>query len=211
MPKNWHKETRAAKVVEALKKNNFEAEYAATLEEAKERVLELARDAANIGIGGSNTTRQLDVIAALKKMGKTIFDHGAPELTAEEKFGMRIKQQTCDLFLSSTNAVTMDGKLVNVDGTGNRVAAMIFGPKKVVVVAGFNKIVKDVDAAMTRIELEAAPLNNKRLNLPNPCTKTGICSDCAGQTRICNVTTIIRKKPSATPFHIIIVGEELGF
>ncbi|MDX9871344.1 MAG: lactate utilization protein [Clostridia bacterium] len=211
MPRNWHKEVLANKVVEALKKNNFEASYVSTKEEAQKLILELAQDSANIGIGGSNTIGQLGVIAELKKMGKEIYDHGAPGLSPEEKLGMRRKQQTCDCFLSSTNAVTLDGKLVNVDGTGNRVSAMIFGPQKVVVAAGFNKIVKDVDAAMTRIELEAAPLNNKRLNLPNPCAKTGICMDCALPSRICNVTAIIRKKPSASDFHVIIVGEELGF
>ena len=124
---------------------------------------------------------------------------------------LRRAELTCDVFICGTNALTLDGKLVNVDGVGNRVAAMTFGPKQVIIVAGVNKIVRNVDEAERRIELLAAPLNNKRLNRPNPCTVAGICVDCQGPTRICNVTTILRKRPPATPMQILIVGEELGF
>ena len=105
----------------------------------------------------------------------------------------------------------MDGKLVNVDGTGNRVAAMIFGPGKVIVVAGINKIVRDLGAAEERIRSVAAPVNNSRIGLPNPCVKTGECMDCQGPTRICNVTTIIGKRPNTTEMHVVIVGEDMGF
>lgn len=211
MPKNWHKEVMAKKAVDALTKNNFKAIYVETKEDAAKKVIELLEDCASIGIGTSMSVNELGVVGEIRKSGKEIFDHTDPALSAEEKLEMRRKQQICDCFISSTNAVTLDGKLVNVDATGNRVSAMIFGPKKVIIVAGVNKIVKDVDAAMDRIENYAAPLNNKRINFPNPCTKTGMCMDCSGSTRICNVTTIIRKKPSVTDINIIIVGEELGY
>ncbi|PKM87912.1 MAG: lactate utilization protein C [Firmicutes bacterium HGW-Firmicutes-12] len=211
MPKNWHNEILGGKVVDALTKNNFKAVYVATKEEATKKVLELIEDSKSIGLGTSMTVNEMGALEEIRKSGKEIFDHSDPSLSAEEKFGMRIKQQTCDCFISSTNAVTLDGKLVNVDGSGNRVSAMIFGPKKVIVIAGVNKIAKDVDAAMDRIECYAAPMNNKRINFPNPCIKSGVCMDCSGSTRICNVTTIIRKKPTATDINVIIVGEDLGY
>ena len=128
-----------------------------------------------------------------------------------ERLRIRRAQLTCDVFMTGSNAVTMDGKLVNVDGTGNRVAAMIFGPEKVIVVAGINKIVRDLDAAEERIRSVAAPVNNSRIGLPNPCVKTGECMDCQGPTRICNVTTIIGKRPNTTEMHVVIVGEDMGF
>jgi len=211
MIRKWHKETLAKKAVEALKKNNFNAEYVETKEDAKKKVLELLDNSISIGIGGSVTTNELGILKELEKKGKEVLNHGLASLSAEEKTEIRRRQLTCDCFICSTNAITLDGKLVNVDGTGNRVSAMIFGPKKVVIIAGINKITNDVDAALERIEMYAAPMNNKRLNLPNPCTKTGICMDCSASTRICNITTIIRKKPSLSDINIIIVGEELGY
>ncbi len=210
--KAWHVDTLGAKAVEALNKNNFKASYVKTGKEAIDKVLSLIPADASVGIAGSWTTgTELGLPALLEGRGNTVLNHGKPGLSPEESLAIRRKQLTCDVFLTGTNAVTLDGKLVNVDGSGNRVASMIFGPKKVVVVAGVNKIVRDVDEAERRIELYAAPLNNKRLNKPNPCTTTGVCMDCQAPTRICNVTTILRKALPATELHIIIVGEELGF
>jgi len=207
----WHNETVGGAVVEALKKNGFEAEYCATGGDAAQRLLELIPEAASVGFGGSWTLKALGISEKLAARGNTILDHGAPGLTNEEKADIRRKQQICDVFLSGTNALTMDGKLVNMDGSGNRVAAMIFGPGKVIVVAGTNKIVKDTAAAEERIRMKAAPINNKRLGTPNPCSRTGVCMDCQGPTRICNVLTIIGKRPLGTNFHVLIIGEELGF
>ena len=147
----------------------------------------------------------------MKARGNIILDHGAPGLENDERVRIRRAQLTADAFLTGSNAVTMDGRLVNTDGSGNRVAAMIFGPGKVIVVAGVNKIVRDVEEAEERIRKTAAPINNRRLNLPNPCVKTGECMDCQGPTRICNVTTILHKRPKLTEMHVILVGEELGF
>lgn len=207
----WQYEALGKRVVEALKKNRFEAEFCATKEEAVRKLLALIPEKASVGFGGSWTVKALGVSGVLAEKGHVLLDHGVPGLTAEERTDIRRKQLTCDVFLSGTNAVTLDGELVNVDGSGNRVAAMIFGPKRVVVVVGANKIVRDVAEAMDRIEMRAAPLNNKRLGLKNPCVETGMCMDCQSATRICNVTTIIEKKPGGADFHVLIVGEELGF
>jgi len=208
----WHNDALGAKAVEALNKNNFQASYVKTRQEAIDKVRSLVPANATVGLGGSWTIQgDLNLAAILSERGHTIYNHGAPGLTPEQAHEARQKQQTCDVFLTGSNAVTLDGKLVNVDATGNRVAAMIYGPKRVVIVAGVNKIVRDVEEAESRIALHAAPINNKRLNRPNPCTQTGICMDCQAPTRICNVTTILRKKPVLTDMHVIIVGEELGF
>ncbi len=208
----WHVDALGAKAVDALVKNNFKAVYAKTRSEAVERVLAAIPEGAAVGMGGSwTTTADLALGDLLEKRGHTVYNHNKPGLTPEQVLDYRHKQLSCDVFLSGSNAVTLDGKLVNVDGVGNRVAAMIFGPKKVIVVAGINKIVRDVAAAEERIELYAAPINNKRINKPNPCTQTGVCMHCQGPTRICNITTIIRKKPPLTDYHVVIVGENLGF
>ncbi len=210
-PQEWHKNLMAQKTVEALKKNNFEAEYVASKEEARERLLSLIPAGATIGKGGSMTIAELDVLDELEKKGHCIYNHGLSNLSPEEKDDIRKKELTCDYFLCSTNALTLDGKLVNVDGTGNRVAAMIYGPKEVIIVTGINKLVKDVERAIERIETVAAPINCKRFNFTNPCTKSGMCMDCQADTRICNVTTIMHKKPSRSSIRVIIVGEQLGY
>lgn len=207
----WHNDVTGAKVVEALQKNGFQAVYCGTKAEAAEKILGLVPEPGTVGVGGSWTVGELGVIDTLKERGNTILNHSAPGLTDEERMQVRRAQLTCDVFLTGSNAVTMDGRLVNTDGNGNRVAAMIFGPGRVIVVAGVNKVVRDVAEAEERIRQVAAPMNNKRLNTPNPCVKTGVCMDCQGPTRICNVTTIMNKRPRSTEMHVVIVGEELGF
>ena len=207
----WHNDTFGEKVVKALEKNNFHAHYAVNRTEAIEKALSLIPAGATIGVGGSWTLKELGIPEQLAKKGHTVYDHNIPGLTMEDSLALRRKELLCDVFLSSANAITLDGQLVNTDGSGNRVAAMSFGPKKVIVIVGVNKIVSDLDAAMERIETIAAPINNKRLDRPNPCTITGMCMDCQGSTRICNITSILHKRPPAIDFHVIVVGEELGF
>ncbi|HBA56184.1 MAG TPA: lactate utilization protein C, partial [Syntrophorhabdus aromaticivorans] len=118
-----------------------------------------------------------------------LLDHWKEGLAKEEMNAIRLQQLTCDLFLSSANAITEHGDIVNIDGFGNRVSAMIFGPKKVIIIAGYNKIVPDVPAALDRIKRVAAPMNAKRLNLSLPCAETGHCHDCTSEERICRVTS----------------------
>ncbi len=209
-PEAWRRETLAKKVVEALKANWFDALYVPDREAAAEYILGYCKPGVVVAHGGSATlTRDMGMLDRVKATGATLIENAYG--TPEEMFEARRKQLTSDVFLTSTNAVTLDGKLVNVDGAGNRVATMIFGPKKVILVVGINKIVRDLEAAEERIRMYAAPLNNRRLNLPNPCTKSGECMDCEGASRICNVTTILRKKPMFTDIHVFVVGEELGF
>jgi len=209
--KQWHNDTLGAKAVEALVKNNFTATYVKTREEAVQQITDLIPVEATVGVGGSWTIQEIGLDKALETRGNTMFNHGKPGLSPAEGIEIRRKELSCDVFITSTNALTLDGEMVNVDGVGNRVAAMIFGPKKVIIIAGTNKITRDIAEAQNRIELYAAPINNKRLNRPNPCVKTGECMDCSGPNRICNVTTILHKKPSLTDMHIFIIGEELGF
>lgn len=207
----WHNAALGEAAVEALKKNDFDAVYFADREAAVQHVMSYVKAGATVGFGGSMTVKDLGIKEKAVAAGAIPLDHGDPALTPEQKAETRLKQQTCDLFLSSSNAVTLDGKLVNVDGNGNRTNAMSFGPKKVVIVAGVNKIVADEEAGYARIREYAAPMNNKRLGIPNPCTVKGVCCDCQGKTRICRVYSALRRKPAATDITVIIVGESLGF
>jgi L-lactate utilization protein LutB len=207
----WHNDTLGAKVAAALTKNNFTATYVKTSQEALEQIIAMISPAATVGVGGSWTIKETGLADKLEARGNTMFNHNKPGLSPEESMEIRRKQLSCDVFLTSSNAITLDGKLVNVDGAGNRIAAMIFGPKKVIVIAGLNKIVHDVEEAERRIKLYAAPINSKRLARPNPCVQTGICADCGSLSRICNVTTVMHKKPAVIDIHIFLVGETLGF
>lgn len=179
--------------MENLKKNGFMVKYCETVEEAKNEISSMISQGQQIGIGGSVTLQQLGLQELAADKGAVVLDHNVPGLQAEEIKQIRKKQLTCDLFCCSSNAITMDGKLYNADGAGNRVAAMIFGPEKVLVAAGTNKIVTDVVAADLRVREIAAPKNNVRLNKKNPCVKAGHCMDCQSAERICNIRTIIEK------------------
>jgi L-lactate utilization protein LutB len=207
----WRHETLAGRTVEALKKNAFDAVYFPDAEKAAAFIMDFVGAGTKVGFGGSMTVKGMGIQDKVKAKGGVVLDHGLPELSAEEKNSIRHQQLSCDLFLSGTNAVTLDGCLLNVDGAGNRVAAMTFGPKKVIVVAGTNKICRNLDEAHERLKLYAGPLNNKRLNIPNPCVTAGVCMDCQGKTRICNVYSIMKRKPSAADITVVIVGESLGY
>ena len=161
-------------------------------------------------MGGSVTLRQTGLIEALEKRNiKLILTATAP-VSDEERLEAIRKGFSTDIFLSSTNAVTEDGKIFNVDATGNRVGAMFVGPKKVLIVAGVNKIVKDIEAAEKRLKEWAAPQNAKRLGRKTPCVETGVCADCSSPDRICNIYVTLAKKPARTDVTIILVGENLG-
>ncbi|HBE78342.1 MAG TPA: lactate utilization protein C, partial [Firmicutes bacterium] len=148
--KNWHHELLGKKVVAALEKNNFHATYCKTSDEAVPQILDLIPRDAVVGCGGSMTIHEMGLTEKLMERGNSILDHNQPGLDAAQKAEIRRKELTCDVFLTGTNALTLDGQLVNTDGAGNRVAAMIFGPGKVIVIVGSNKIVKDVAAAEAR-------------------------------------------------------------
>ncbi|MBP2636986.1 MAG: hypothetical protein H6Q72_2893 [Firmicutes bacterium] len=204
-------QAHGAKTVEVLKKNRFEAAYYPSMQAALEELFAVIPMDATVGIGGSWTLIESQVAEKLEARGNIVYCHHTPGLSPEEILDIRRKQLTCDVFLTSANAITEDGCLVNTDATGNRVAAMTFGPKKVIVLAGINKIVPTVADAQERIRSTAAPLNNKRLKRPNPCVQTGHCMDCQGPTRLCNVMSIIHKRPPASNIHVWIIGEEVGY
>jgi hypothetical protein len=162
-------------------------------------------------VGGSLTVRELGILEKLEAEGHTLYNHWKPGLSKENILEIRKSQMTSDLFLSSANAITLNGELVNIDGIGNRVNSTNFGPGKVILVVGYNKIVEDVQEAIKRIKNVAAPLNARRLNIDVPCAKAGKCVDCNSPNRICRVIVIHERKPSLTDILIILVGEELGY
>ncbi len=204
-------EEKLGKAVEKLQAHGFKAVFVKAKESAAEEIWKHVSRGQNIGIGGSLTIRDMGIADQLRAKGHTVYDHWKPGLSKEEISGIRKSQMTCDVFLSSVNAVTMNGELVNIDGIGNRVNSISFGPGKVILVAGVNKIVEDVQEAIKRIKNVAAPLNARRLNIDVPCAKLGSCVDCNSPNRICRVLTILERKPSLTDIHVILVGEELGF
>ena len=207
----WSHEQKCRKVVESLEKNGFSALYCPTAAEAREYLLAEAEEAESIGFGGSLSIAELQVIDPLQEAGKELLIHAAPGLSLEERLTVMRRQLTCDLFLTGTNAVTLSGFLVNIDATGNRVAAMFFGPRKVIVVAGRNKIVEgDAADALRRVKSWATPPNAKRLNFNTPCATTGFCSDCNSPERLCRVATILERKPRFTDIRVLVVNEELG-
>jgi L-lactate utilization protein LutB len=209
-PERWFNEKVAEKCVGALKRNGFAAYYAKTRDEARKIVLDAIPAGASVGIGGSVTVRDLGIHQALKERGNPVYDHWDASLSPAEKAVARDNQVKADVFLSSTNALTMDGALVNTDGSGNRVASMIFGPKISVVVCGYNKMVPDLRAAVQRIRRFAAPVNYRRLNASAPCVEGGDCKAC--EPKSCRITTIIEAKPAAkAEFVVVIVGEKLGY
>jgi L-lactate utilization protein LutB len=194
-----------------LKKHGFDAHLAANAEEARSLVLKLVSGYRSYGFGGSATTRSLGLPEALAGGGRTVHDHNAPDLTDEQRLEARHAQLRCDCFLCSANAVAATGEIVNVDGAGNRTSALAFGPKKVVVVAGMNKVTADLPSALDRVRRVAAPMRAKSLGLDTPCARTGVCNDCNAPMRICNVTTILHRRPLLTDVSVVLVNEELGY
>jgi L-lactate utilization protein LutB len=207
----WFSEKQLLRVEKFLKDRGFNTFVVENKESAKKKVLELIPEGATIGVGGSLTIRQINVLEELEERGHKIFNHWIPGLSQEEDMEMRKSSLLSDVFLSSVNAITLSGELVNIDGIGNRVSAQIFGPKKVIVVVGKNKIVMNLETAIWHIKNITAPLNAKRLNVDVPCSEYGYCTDCNSPKRICRVITILEAPPSRTPFYIILVNENLGF
>ncbi|SHJ14138.1 Uncharacterised ACR, YkgG family COG1556 [Desulfatibacillum alkenivorans DSM 16219] len=209
--RKWLWEKTGEKCVNNLKKHAFDAHLCKTSQEAKELILKMISQYETFGFGGSSTTRDMGLIEALKEQGKTILDHNDPSLPFEESLEFRRQQSLCDCFLCSANGISVTGEIVNVDGCGNRTNAMSFGPKKVVIVAGANKICKDLHAALDRVHTVAAPMRAKSLNMETPCAETGICVDCNSPSRVCRITTILHRKPMLTDISVVIVAEELGY
>jgi hypothetical protein len=207
----WGRDLRVERTLTALRKNNFGARYIPSAADAAGEILAMVPDGAVVGVGGSMTLNEIGFFEKAATRQLTLLNPSPQQMTVEEFINTRRRILLADVFLCSSNAVTEDGQLYNVDGTGNRVAGMTFGPKKVILACGINKIVTDVDEARKRVREWAAPLNARRLNLETPCAKTGVCVDCASPQRICNVYSLISKRPTRTEVMVLLIGERLGF
>jgi hypothetical protein len=203
-----HGQRIADAAVAALRQNGFESVYCPTAAQARQLVLERIAPGLTVGFGGSQTIKALKLSEPLAQSGCTLCDHSLH--TGPQRLEMCRRELLCDVFLTGSNAVTMDGQLYNVDMRGNRTSAMMFGPRQVIVVAGVNKIVPDLQAAQQRVRFVAAPRNALRLGLSTPCVQTGYCMDCTSPQRICNATLTLNKRPSDTGMLVVIVGEALG-
>jgi hypothetical protein len=203
-------------VVEKLKRNRFDAVLAESIEVAREMVVEMIPRDATVGVANSVTVRQLGVVKALQERGNTVFDpvptfYGLAELNASNIMETVFKASLgADVFLSGTNAVTRDGKLVNIDGLGNRVTGIIFGARASIIIVGRNKVVEDVDAGIYRIRNIVTPTLARRRELPLPCAKVGKCVDCSVPERACNITVIIEKRPAMTDLKVVMIDDDLG-
>jgi len=206
----WFQEKQVERTISALKKNKFEAHFVPDSKAALEEVMKQIPDGSTVGVGGSVTLSQIGILDALEKRQIHLIWPIKQSKNMEERDELIRKSFSSDIFLSSTNAITEDGRLFNVDATGNRVGAMFVGTKKTIVVAGVNKIVKDLAAAEKRVREWVAPQNIKRLNRKTPCAETGVCADCSSPDRICNIYVTLAKKPSRTDIVILLVGERLG-
>ncbi|MDR2400593.1 MAG: lactate utilization protein [Deferribacteraceae bacterium] len=199
------------RVVDALKKRYFDAWYLDDLLGATDMVVSLIPKEHLVSWGGSMTIVGLGIQERLAKEGFNLIDRDKAPLDSEERMELMRKALLCDTFLCSSNAISEDGQLVNIDNYGNRTAAMIFGPKQVIVVAGINKVVKTVEDAMIRARTIAAPVNIQRFpSIATPCNKTGSCANCVTPDTVCNYFVTIRLCKPARRIKVILVGENLG-
>ncbi len=210
------REKLSAHLIKQLGQRRMAASYCPTAQAAKAEVLGLIPDSASVLRCGSETVVGLglwDAIAA--KPGVTVMNPYAPGLTPEQAFDVRRKGFMADVLLTSTNALTLDGRLVNLDGACSRVAPMLFGPRKVILLVGMNKVVGDLEAAYARVRTVAAPANNMRLAAPlglkNPCIEDGRCHNCRSETKICNAWVVIEGSSVKDRIHVVLVGEDLGY
>jgi hypothetical protein len=209
--KKWLGEKQGEICVSHLIKHRFDAHFVQNSRQATDMIVHMAEPYETFGFGGSNTLDTLGIKGILADMGKTLYDHNQDDLPMETRLEYRKKQAGCDCFMCSANALSLTGEIVNIDGIGNRINAATFGPTKVIIVAGVNKIAPDIESAIRRIKDVAAPMRAKSLNADTPCALTGRCTDCNSPMRICSVTSIMHRKPMLTDISVIVVNEELGF
>lgn len=209
--KVWNKKV-AEKLIKALEKRRMEGSYAETADQAKTEILEMIEEGSTVFRNGTMTAVGMglwEAVAALP--GVKLIDPYVQGLTPEQGLALRRQGLTADVMIAGSNAVTLDGRLVNLDGMGNRVAAMAFGPRKVILVVGINKVVPDIETAKARVKNYAAPVNAIRLNLKTPCVEDGICNDCHSEQRICNIWSIIEGHMIKGRIHVKLIGEALGY
>lgn len=203
-------EKRGNILVKNLRSRHFDAYYCANREEALAKALELIPEGSSVGWGGALSAEQIGLMEAVHQGNYRAMDRSLAK-TNEEREQMMRDMLFCDVFLTGANGLSLDGQMVNIDGTGNRVAATIYGPKSVIVVAGMNKVEDTLEEAVRRARTVAAPMNNQRFGNDNPCSATGTCGNCKNEKCICNQIVITRHCRPAGRIKFILVGEELGF
>ena len=200
-------ELLAAKVIKGLESRNMSGYYAATKEDALKKALELIPEGSTVTMGGGMSVHEIGLVDSLKKGNYNFIDRDE----CEDKRKAMLSAYDADVFLSSANAMTDDGVMINIDGNANRVSAIAQGPKKVVFIVGMNKVCADVDSAMKRAREVAAPINAQRFGLSTPCTKTGSCMNCKSPDTICCQILITRFSRHKDRIHVILVNDNLGF
>lgn len=203
-------ETISKTIIQNLEKRGMEGFYFHTREECRLAISEQLPKGCTIAWGGSETINEIDLLSSFSKDEYQLIDRQSAK-TPEESRNLYSQIVLADYFFMSTNAITIDGELVNVDGSGNRVACLIHGPKYVYVIVGMNKITKNVDTAIARVRNHAAPPNAKRLNRQTPCNFTGHCNDCLSPDCMCNQTVITRRSGIPGRIKVFFIGEELGY
>ena len=205
-------EALGASLCKLLNSHGFIAQYADDAGAACDAALRLIEEGASVGVPGSVTVRQIGLLDALAARGSSVYTHWDPSLKPEDKAARLLKAQNADWFVMSTNALSLDeGTFVNIDGTGNRVAAMSWAPGKLLIIAGINKVTSDTASALKRVRNIATPPNVLRLGISTPCASLGHCVNCSSASRVCRVVTLMERPPIGRECHVIIVGEELGY
>ncbi len=195
------------KVIAGLESRNMKGYYAEDKESALKKALELIPESSSVSMGGAMSAHEIGLVDALKSGNYSFIDRDA---IADKRAAM-LEAYDADYFLTSANAITEDGIMVNIDGNSNRVSAIAQGPKHVIVIVGMNKVCCDVDAALKRARNVAAPINAQRFGLNTPCTKTGACMDCKSPDTICCQFLITRYSRHEGRIHVILVNDSLGF
>lgn len=209
-PKKQAYKKQAQHIIDKMKKRSIEGYYCETKQEALACVKELIKPESSIAWGGSMTLNETGIMDYIKESNFILYDRMSAK-TPEESRMLYGKIVTADYFLMSSNAITLDGELVNIDGISNRVACLCHGPQNVIVVAGMNKICKDIKMAIERVKNVAAPPNAVRLNRTTPCKETGVCADCLSKDCMCCQIVVTRKSQIPNRIKVVLVGEELGY
>lgn len=210
-PTEQRNERLGAKMVKQLQRRHFEAYYCATADEARQRVNELIPDGSSVTWGGTMTVRDMGTPEMLKGRGTLDVWDRDTVTTAEEKQEMYFRAFHADYYLSSANAISEDGVIVNIDGNGNRVAAITWRPQHVIFVVGMNKVAQDVEAALKRARSTASPINAARFDIDTPCQKDGVCHNCNSPQSICNYVHFLRNSSKPGRIIVVLVGETLGY
>lgn len=209
-PQEQRNELLAKTIIKNLKRRHIEGFYCPSGEEAVKKVSELIADGSTVTWGGTMTVRDLGIPEHLKSRGTLeVIDRDLAE-TLEERQAMYLRAFSADVYLSSANAISEDGVIVNIDGAGNRVAAITWGPKKVIFVIGLNKVTRTVEAALSRARGTASPINSARFDIKTPCKADGVCHNCNSPECICNYVHFLRNSPKGR-HTVILVGENLGY